>query len=127
MHTLMHLPSREDDSKWPEPNEDGKQEIEIVDGENHISFTCSKIGTLVNVENSRDPEGMRTFYYLVQDLKALVFSMIALHFKVRTFFVTSLVASLDVCLCGSLWGCQSGYLWVSFICPCFFLQIKPIP
>lgn len=32
--------------------------------------------------DSADPEGLRVFYYLVQDLKALVFSLISLHFKV---------------------------------------------
>lgn len=31
---------------------------------------------------SADPEGLRVFYYLVQDLKALIFSLISLHFKV---------------------------------------------
>jgi len=31
----------------------------------------------------RDPEGLRTFYYLVQDLKCLVFSLIGLHFKIN--------------------------------------------
>jgi hypothetical protein len=35
------------------------------------------------VQDSSDPEGLRVFYYLVQDLKALVFSLISLHFKVR--------------------------------------------
>jgi hypothetical protein len=34
------------------------------------------------VTESADPEGLRVFYYLVQDLKALVFSLISLHFKV---------------------------------------------
>ena len=33
-------------------------------------------------KDSEDPEGLRVFYYLVQDLKALVFSLISLHFKV---------------------------------------------
>ena len=42
----------------------------------------AKIGSLVDVTESQDPEGLRVFYYLVQDLKALVFSLIALHFKV---------------------------------------------
>lgn len=42
----------------------------------------AKIGSLVDVNESEDPEGLRVFYYLVQDLKALVFSLIALHFKV---------------------------------------------
>lgn len=43
----------------------------------------AKIGSLVDVSESEDPEGLRVFYYLVQDLKALVFSLISLHFKVR--------------------------------------------
>ncbi len=34
------------------------------------------------MNESEDPEGLRVFYYLVQDLKALVFSLISLHFKV---------------------------------------------
>lgn len=44
----------------------------------------AKIGSLVDVNESEDPEGLRVFYYLVQDLKALVFSLISLHFKVRS-------------------------------------------
>jgi len=35
------------------------------------------------VQDSSDPEGLRVFYYLVQDLKALVFSLISLHFKIK--------------------------------------------
>jgi hypothetical protein len=42
----------------------------------------AKIGSLGDVTDSADPEGLRVFYYLVQDLKALVFSLISLHFKV---------------------------------------------
>lgn len=59
------------------------QELEIVIGEEHISFTTSKTGSLVDVNQSRDPEGLRGFYYLVQDLKCLVFSLIGLHFKIK--------------------------------------------
>ena len=44
----------------------------------------AKIGSLQDVQDSSDPEGLRVFYYLVQDLKALVFSLINLHFKVRS-------------------------------------------
>jgi hypothetical protein len=49
-------------------------------GNNHISFTTSKIGSYMDVQNSKDPNGMRVFYYLIQDLKCLVFSIISLHF-----------------------------------------------
>lgn len=47
-----------------------------------VRSQTAKIGSLVDVTESADPEGLRVFYYLVQDLKALVFSLISLHFKV---------------------------------------------
>lgn len=92
---------KEDDSKWPQKNKDGRQELEIRMGNEHILFeVCivlnvqpprlilptqtAKIGSLVDVTESADPEGLRVFYYLVQDLKALVFSLISLHFKVMS-------------------------------------------
>ncbi|KAI5284339.1 Protein mago nashi 2 [Ascosphaera acerosa] len=74
---------KEDDSSWPEKNKDGKQELEIRLGNEHISFETAKIGSLIDVTESRDPEGLRVFYYLVQDLKALVFSLISMHFKIK--------------------------------------------
>ena len=73
----------EDDTPWPQPDRVGRQELEIVIGDEHISFTTSKIGSLVDVNNSKDPDGLRGFYYLVQDLKCLVFSLIGLHFKIK--------------------------------------------
>ncbi|OTA38212.1 hypothetical protein BTJ68_01621 [Hortaea werneckii EXF-2000] len=81
---LADAEPREDDTKWPQKNKDGRQELEIRLGSEHISFETAKIGSLVDVNESEDPEGLRVFYYLVQDLKALVFSLISLHFKVRT-------------------------------------------
>lgn len=42
----------------------------------------------MEVNESKDPEGLRSFYYLVQDLKAFVFSLITLHFKVKCFINT---------------------------------------
>ncbi|KAJ3305939.1 Protein mago nashi 2 [Kappamyces sp. JEL0829] len=74
---------KEDDQSWPEPDQVGRQELEIVLGDEHISFTTAKIGSLANVQNSKDPEGLRVFYYLIQDLKCLVFSLISLHFKIK--------------------------------------------
>nr|CAD2173567.1 unnamed protein product [Meloidogyne enterolobii] len=73
----------EDDANWPEPDRVGRQELEILSGNDHVSFTTSKIGCLVEVNDSKDPVGLRSFYYLVQDLKCLVFSLIGLHFKIR--------------------------------------------
>ena len=137
---------KEDDSLWPQPDRVGRQELEIVIGDQHISFATTKIGSLVEIKSSkyeysrpsprysppssplphlnsytpshllypispplphltsstpshllypfscvhfqslllfRDEEGLRCFYYLVQDLKCLVFSLIALHFKIK--------------------------------------------
>ena len=74
---------KEDDQLWPPPDRIGRQELEIVMGDEHISFTTSKIGSLTDVNNCKDPEGLKCFYYLVQDLKCLVFSLIGLHFKIK--------------------------------------------
>jgi len=74
---------KEDDHSWPEPDVVGKQELEVVLGDEHISFTTSKIGSLLDVQESQDPEGLRIFYYLVQDLKCFVFALISLHFKIN--------------------------------------------
>ena len=77
----MHL-HREDDKNWPQPSKEGKQELEIKLGKDHISFITSKFGSFIDVQNSKDPEGLKVFYYLLQDLKCLVFSLISLHFRV---------------------------------------------
>ena len=63
----------EDDALWPQPDR-MRQELENVIGDEHISFTNRKIGSLVNVNQSCDTD-------LVQDLKCVVFSLISLHFK----------------------------------------------
>lgn len=74
---------REDDNKWPAPDRVGRQELEVVLNGTHISFTTSKIGSMADVHNSNDAEGLRVFYYLVQDLKCLIFSLIGLHFRIK--------------------------------------------
>ncbi|KAI8051515.1 Mago nashi protein [Syncephalis plumigaleata] len=74
---------KEDDKFWPRKNVVGRQELEIRFGNEHISFETAKIGALADVQDSKDPEGLRVFYYLVQDLKCLVFSLISLHFKIK--------------------------------------------
>ncbi|KAF8889002.1 mago nashi [Infundibulicybe gibba] len=75
--------TKEDDTNWPKKNIVGKQELEIRIGSDHIAFETAKIGSLVDIQDSEDPEGLRVFYYLVQDLKCLIFSLISLHFKIK--------------------------------------------
>ena len=72
-----------DDSKWPLPDSVGRQELEIVDGDDHIAFATTKIGSLLDVEHSQDPAGLRTLYYLAQDLKCFIISLISLNFKIK--------------------------------------------
>lgn len=57
---------KEDDANWPPPDKVGRQELEIITGETHISFTTTKLGSLMQVQQSKDPDGLRIFYYLVQ-------------------------------------------------------------
>ena len=62
--SLVHVPStspkvsREDDSKWPEKNRDGRQELEVRLGNDHISFevhTPSKPCLLSTLTANRRP------------------------------------------------------------------------
>ena len=41
------------------------------------------MGSLVDVNQACDTDGLKYIYYLVQDLKCLVFSLIGLHFKIK--------------------------------------------
>jgi len=74
---------KEDDKEWPQPDKVGRQELEVVLGNEHISFTTSKFGSFSEVRSSKDPEGLTVFYYLLQDLKCLVLSIISLHFRIK--------------------------------------------
>ena len=65
---------KEDDNNWPEPDKVGHEELEIVMGKKHISFTTSKIGSLIDVQSSKDPKGLQIFYYLVQVCSVIVFT-----------------------------------------------------
>lgn len=74
---------KEQDDNWPASDRVGRQELEIILNGKHHQFVTSKIGALADVTTSEDPEGLRVFYYLVQDLKCLVFSLISLHFRIK--------------------------------------------
>ena len=65
-YTLLHQILKEDDNEWPAPDRVGRQELEVVLGDQHISFCTTKLGSLMQVQQSKDPDGLRVFYYLVQ-------------------------------------------------------------
>jgi len=70
-------------NSWEKPDESGKQVLEIdLDGK-YIKFITNKIYSYSQVQNSNDPNGLGCFYYLIQDLKCLVFSLISLNFRVK--------------------------------------------
>ena len=50
----------------------------------HISFTTTKIGSLLDVEDSADPEGLRVFYYLIQVNESCRTSL-PLHISISTY------------------------------------------
>jgi len=78
--------TKEDDRRWPRPDAVGRQELEIKIGDDHISFTCSKIGSLRDIDASGDEatkNGLRVFYYLVQDLRCMVSSLMSTHFRIK--------------------------------------------
>eukprot|EP00471_Norrisiella_sphaerica_P003356 CAMPEP_0184479506 /NCGR_PEP_ID=MMETSP0113_2-20130426/1209_1 /TAXON_ID=91329 /ORGANISM="Norrisiella sphaerica, Strain BC52" /LENGTH=148 /DNA_ID=CAMNT_0026857607 /DNA_START=17 /DNA_END=463 /DNA_ORIENTATION=+ len=75
--------TKESDDKWPSPDSVGRQELEIVVNNEHISFVTAKIGSVVDVEDSNDPDGLKLFYFLIQDLRCMVFSLIGMHFKIK--------------------------------------------
>eukprot|EP00967_Tisochrysis_lutea_P151569 scaffold295121_cov31-Tisochrysis_lutea.AAC.1 len=86
---------REDDNQWPEPDRNGRQVCSafLRDGhglcrlrktakgnlpvyhasccERPLMTISRKIGSLLDVQESKDPEGLRVFYYLIQDLKCM--------------------------------------------------------
>jgi protein mago nashi len=67
-----------DDKDWPLPDRNGEQELEIVYMNHHISFHTTKIGTLSDTFKTQDPKGLYKFYFLIQDLKSISFSILHL-------------------------------------------------
>ena len=73
----------QDDSKWPKPEEDRKQELEIIQDNKHISFITSKITSSLEIRQSKDPRGLEIVYFFVQDLKAFLFTLMSMHFRIK--------------------------------------------
>ncbi|CAI2381713.1 unnamed protein product [Moneuplotes crassus] len=63
---------------WPAPDRNGKQELEIILGGQDTKFTTSKFSSLVGMD-----EHLTTLYYLVQDIKSLIFSLLNLKFRIN--------------------------------------------
>ena len=81
---------REDDKMWPEPNKVGRQELEIIIGDSHKTFSTSKFGSYSEVQASEDSAGLTVFWYLIQDVKCFVLSLINAHFRVSKKLISAL-------------------------------------
>ncbi len=71
-----------EDKEWPKPDKIGKQQFVVRIGSKEINLVTSKIGSYGEVQKTNDPNGLTIFFYLVQDLKCFVFSLVNLHFRV---------------------------------------------
>lgn len=73
-----------DDSRWKEPDEaTGRQELECKIDSHHISFTACEIASPADIRQCPDPEGLKIFYLVTQDLKSLVLMLMSCHFKAK--------------------------------------------
>lgn len=70
---------KEDDNNWPMPDRVGKQELEIKMNGEHICFNTTKLGSVLQVQQSKDPDGLRIFYYLVQVCVGVWCLVVILH------------------------------------------------
>ncbi len=73
-----------DDAAWPSPDRNGRQELEILLGDQHISFATNKVSTMPEVQSTSDPEGLSRFVHLVQDVKLMLQTLIALHHRMQS-------------------------------------------
>ncbi|KAJ2662313.1 hypothetical protein IWW48_001888 [Coemansia sp. RSA 1200] len=74
---------KESDEKWPSRDENGRLQLEIRIGEKSINFETARITSLADIQNTKDPEGLRVLYYLIQDFKCLILSLVSLHYKIK--------------------------------------------
>jgi hypothetical protein len=101
---------KEDDQNWPPPDKVGRQELEIILGEAHISFTTTKLGSLMQVQGSKDPDGLRIFYYLVQVCTTSILLTMEERLQISCAPICSVQIALLCCTCcegrrPSCWNC----------------------
>jgi protein mago nashi len=71
------------------PSRRRRKEIEIKIGNEHIAYTSIEYVSLSEIQRlSPDPDGHTSLYYLIQDLKCFIASLIDLHFKIKPIPMT---------------------------------------
>lgn len=71
------------DESWPQPDRNGRQELEVHLGNTYMSFVTNKITSMTSIESYADSKDLSNFYYYVRDLKALVLALVSIHFKIK--------------------------------------------
>lgn len=74
------------DRAWPLPSSAGTVSLEMVlDGGagGRVALRTATIGSLLDVVASTDADGLRVFYYVVQDLRCFVFALLGMHYKIK--------------------------------------------
>lgn len=93
---------KEDDNEWPAPDRVGRQELEVVLADQHISFCTTKLGSLMQVQQSKDPDGLRVFYYLVQVSCSVSFVCTCTLLEDNSVLHTKLI-HVFICRISSVW------------------------
>ena len=74
------------DEAWPPPSGVGTAALEVVlDGGagGRVKLRTATIGSLLDVVASTDADGLRVFYYVVQDVRCLIFALLGMHYKIK--------------------------------------------
>jgi protein mago nashi len=96
-----------DDSQWPGPDKDGRQELEVRIGDSgggagpggeggegggceaatttptHVSLATTKLTSTVQISRCSDAAALRSYYFLCQDLKSMLLALVHAHFQVQ--------------------------------------------
>lgn len=71
------------DRAWPRPD-DHLQELEVeLDRRHGKRYRTNKLISLGKIAETRDPEGLKCFYHVTHDLRALLMACVTAHFKKR--------------------------------------------
>ena len=94
----------EDDALWPQPDRVGRQELEIVIGDEHISFTTSKIGSLVDVNQGLNQNiELKMFCLLPTVLLFVLSTHLSVLFSMLLNAATR-VGTRTVCAASTIWS-----------------------
>ncbi|KAG5472578.1 hypothetical protein LSCM1_03983 [Leishmania martiniquensis] len=72
-----------DDERWPTPDRNGRQELEVHLGNTHISLVTNKLTSMADIPKGSENVSLVKFYSFVRDMRALIFALVSIHFKIK--------------------------------------------